>query len=242
MGYNLTIDQGNSSAKVTVWDKVDVVYDASFATLGCDDVLGILKDYPLIDRAIYSSVANEGEEIINLLTSRKINTINLNSTTSLPITNAYKTPETLGKDRIAAAVGAWSRFKGSDILVIDLGTAITYDIVTEQGCYIGGNIAPGVTMRLEALHHYTRRLPLVDPHGDLPMWGTDTETAIRSGVVNGIIGEITHYKNKLSSSCKVVLTGGAAAAIKQLLDFPVEIDQHLVTRGLNSILIYNENN
>ena len=241
MGYNLTIDQGNSSAKVTVWNKVDVVYDASFAMLDCDDVLSILEDYPLIDRAIYSSVASEGEEIINLLTSREIDAINLNSTTPLPITNAYKTPDTLGKDRIAAAVGAWSLFKGSDILVIDLGTAITYDLVTEQGCYIGCNIAPGVMMRFEALHHFTQRLPLVDPHGELPIWGTDTETAIRSGVLNGIIGEITHYKNKLGSSCQVVLTGGAAAAIKQLLDFPVEIDQHLVTRGLNSILIYNEN-
>lgn len=241
MGYNLTIDQGNSSAKVTVWNKVDVVYDASFAMLDCDDVLSILENYPLIDRAIYSSVASEGEEIINLLTSREIDAINLNSTTPLPITNAYKTPDTLGKDRIAAAVGAWSLFKGSDILVIDLGTAITYDLVTEQGCYIGGNIAPGVMMRFEALHHFTQRLPLVDPHGELPIWGTDTETAIRSGVLNGIIGEISHYKNKLGSSCKVVLTGGAAAAIKQLLDFPVEIDQHLVTRGLNSILIYNEN-
>lgn len=97
-------------------------------------------------------------------------------------------------------------------------------------------------MRLEALHHYTERLPKVEPHGDLPQWGYDTDTAIRSGVINGIVGEITHYRNKLSSDCKLILTGGAAKAIKPLLDFPVEIDQQLVTRGLNSILIYNENN
>ena len=126
--------------------------------------------------------------------------------------------------------------------MIDLGTAITYDVVTANGCYIGGNIAPGITMRLEALHNYTSRLPLVEATGHCPLWGEDTTTAIRSGVLNGVIGEIYHYKKQLSQSPVVILTGGNATLIGPMLDFTPEIDHHLVTRGLNSILIYNENN
>lgn len=242
MGYNLTIDQGNSLAKVTVWENADIVYDASVERLTCDELSALLSRYPQINRVIYSSVASDGEDIVDFIESCNIEMIKLGSSTPLPLKNAYRSPQSLGLDRIAAAVGAWSLYEGSEILVIDLGTAITYDLVTSDGCYMGGNIAPGVMMRLEALHHYTERLPKVEPHGDLPQWGYDTDTAIRSGVINGIVGEITHYRNKLSSDCKLILTGGAAKAIKPLLDFPVEIDQQLVTRGLNSILIYNENN
>ena len=242
MGYNLTIDQGNSSAKVAVWDGADIIFDACFKQFKDEDIVDLMKQFPLIDKAIYCSVANEGKELIKLLNDQNIKTLVLDHTTLLPISNAYKTPQSLGRDRIAAAVGAWSNHKNKDILVIDLGTAITYDVVTADGCYIGGNIAPGITMRLEALHNYTSRLPLVEPIGSCPIWGEDTTTAIRSGVLNGVVGEIYHYKKQLSHSPIVVLTGGNASLIEPLLDFSPEIDQHLVTRGLNSILIYNENN
>ncbi len=242
MGYNLTIDQGNSSAKVAVWDGADIIFDASFKQFEGKNITDIMAQFPLIDKAIYCSVADEGNEIIKFLNELNVKTLVLDHSTSLPISNNYKTPQSLGRDRIAAAVGAWSYHKNKDILVIDLGTAITYDVVNAKGCYIGGNIAPGITMRVEALHKYTSRLPLVDPNGDCPMWGEDTTTAIRSGVLNGIVGEIYHYKKQLSQSPIVILTGGNATLIESMLDFTPEIDHHLVTRGLNCILIYNENN
>ncbi len=242
MGYNLTIDQGNSAAKVAVWNGVDIIYNADFKHLVSENIHDILTQLPLIDKAIFCSVTNDGVEIIEYLKQQNVKTIILSHSTLLPISNTYKTPQSLGLDRLAAAVGAWSLYKDKDLLVIDLGTAITYDVVTSQGCYIGGNIAPGVTMRLSALHNYTQRLPLVDPHGNCPLWGNDTITAIRSGVLTGIVGEINHYKNHLGKDHVVVLTGGSASMIKSMLDFDIEIDHHLVTRGLNSILIYNENN
>ena len=242
MGYNLTIDQGNSSAKVAVWDGADIIFDGYFKQFESENIADLITRFPLIDKAIYCSVADEGIEIIKLLKKQNIKTMILDNSTLLPITNAYKTPQSLGRDRIAAAVGAWSNHKNKDILVIDLGTAITYDVVTADGCYIGGNIAPGITMRLEALHNYTMRLPLVEPTGICPLWGEDTTTAIRSGVLNGIVGEIYHYKKQLSQSPIVIMTGGNATLIETMLDFSPEIDHHLVTRGLNSILIYNENN
>lgn len=242
MGYNLTIDQGNSSAKVAVWDRADIIFDASFKQFKGEDIANLITRFPNIDKAVYCSVADEGNETIKFLNEKNIKTLILDHSTLLPITNAYKTPQSLGRDRIAAAVGAWSNHKNKDILVIDLGTAITYDVVTANGCYIGGNIAPGITMRLEALHNYTSRLPLVEATGHCPLWGEDTTTAIRSGVLNGVIGEIYHYKKHLSQSPVVILTGGNATLIGPMLDFTPEIDHHLVTRGLNSILIYNENN
>lgn len=242
MGYNLTIDQGNSAAKIAVWEGDNIMYDVGFKQFKSEHVNGLIAKFPAIERAIYCSVANDGAEIINSLKSHKIKTLTLDCNTPLPISNAYKTPLTLGKDRIAAAVGAWCSHKNKDILVIDLGTAITYDVVTADGCYIGGNIAPGVTMRLEALHNFTSRLPMVDPYGACPLWGEDTATAIRSGVLNGVVGEIYHYKKRLSHSPVVILTGGNSSLIEKMLDFTPEIDNHLVLRGLNRILIYNENN
>lgn len=242
MGYNLTIDQGNSSAKIAVWDKEDLIFDATYQVLTIDIIKYLLTEFPSIDNAIFCSVANNGKAIVDMLRSSGIATYYLDSNTPLPITNAYKTPHTLGRDRIAAAVGAWSKHKGNDVLVIDMGTAITYDVVTSHGCYIGGNIAPGINMRLDALHNYTSRLPIVNPIGDCPLWGVDTDTAMRSGVITGVIGEITYYKNKLHSNHKIVITGGSAVMIEGKLDFPAEVDQHLVNRGLNSILRYNENN
>ena len=122
-----------------------------------------------------------------------------------------------------------------------MGTAITYDVVLSNGSYIGGNIAPGINMRLEALNNYTSRLPIVSPKGDCPIWGIDTETAMRSGAVIGVVGEIAYYKNQMHENHLVILTGGSVDLIDKLIDFHIEIDQHLVTRGLNSILIYNEN-
>ena len=242
MGYNLTIDQGNSAAKVAVWDGTDIIFDASFKQFNNEELSDLINRFPSINQAIYCSVAQDGSEIIEFLNSRNIKTIFLDHNTLLPISNNYQSPHTLGRDRIAAAVGAWSLHKGKDILVIDMGTAITYDVVTASGCYVGGNIAPGVSMRLEALHNYTQRLPLVAPQGETPMWGYDTTTAIRSGVLNGVVGEICHYRQQLSSDHVVMLTGGSAMIVENMLDFNVEIDNYLVLKGLNSILIYNENN
>ena len=141
MGYNLTIDQGNSSAKVAVWDRADIIFDASFKQFKGEDIANLITRFPNIDKAVYCSVADEGNETIKFLNEKNIKTLILDHSTLLPITNAYKTPQSLGRDRIAAAVGAWSNHKNKDILVIDLGTAITYDVVTANGCYIGGNIS-----------------------------------------------------------------------------------------------------
>ena len=247
MGYYLTIDKGNTATKVALWDGLSLLkfggkIDSS------EELCKFLNDcgkYPCdIEKAIFCSVTQDNSVELNMLKENGIEVIVFNHQLPISIVNAYKTPHTLGLDRLAAAVGAWEKYNGEDkdILVVDLGSAITYDIVTADGRYVGGNIAPGVRMRFGALHNFTSRLPLIEPEGDYGLWGDATETAIRSGVITGIVGEITYYKSQLSDNCDVVLTGGDAAMIAEKLDFSVKVEHELVSTGLNRILLYNENN
>ena len=240
MSCNLTIDQGNSSAKTAVWHDDELVATSVYPCLSKHEIEAIVRQYG-VTAAIYSSVAMIGDEVVNTLRDMLDgNVIVLSHLTPMPVTIDYSTPATLGRDRIASAVGAYVSYPRENVLVVDLGTAATYDVVTSDAHFIGGNIAPGVNMRLEALHNFTARLPIVDPQGTCPLWGIDTETAMRAGALNGIAGEIAYYRSRLPIGTKVVLTGGSAIMIKPLLDFEVDIEPHLVTKGLNCILRYNE--
>lgn len=163
--------------------------------------------------------------------------------TSLPISSSYSTPKSLGMDRMAAAVGAWSMYPGHDLLVIDAGTAITCDFVSRDGVYRGGNISPGVQLRFSALHEHTGALPLVDRHGDVPLLGYNTETAIRSGVLNGISHELIGYIDDLAAvypSLLVFLTGGDAEFFDIKAKSSIFAVPDLVLRGLARIVEYNE--
>lgn len=159
----------------------------------------------------------------------------------LPLELDYATPQTLGEDRIAAAVGAWSLFPGQNLLVVDMGTAVTYDVVGADGHFRGGNIAPGIGMRLRSLNSFTARLPKVGGYGETPLVGFDTATAMRAGAVRGVVAEIAYYRSMLPENTQVVLTGGWASHVSEFLEFPVTVEKCLVTKGLLSILLYNEN-
>lgn len=163
--------------------------------------------------------------------------------TPIPIKNAYSSPRSLGMDRLAAAVGAWSMQSGHDMLVVDAGTAITFDFVSADGVYHGGNIAPGIELRLKSLHEHTGALPLVNAEGMVPMFGQDTETAIRSGVINGIRHELDGYLAELASiypSLLVFLTGGDAEFFDIKAKSSTFAVPDLVLRGLARITECNE--
>ena len=242
MGYNLVIDQGNSAAKVAVFQGGNVVKQWRYDILEPSRLEEIVAAYP-VDAAIYCSVACKGEDIIVTLRGLCSRVYELTSMLPLPVTIGYTTPVTLGRDRIAAVAGAKALFPGKNVLVVDAGTAITYDLLTDAGEFHGGNIAPGLWMRAEALHRFTEHLPLVEVEdkGEVPVWGTDTRLAIRSGVVRGVVGEIEYYSSLLPHDAIVVLTGGDAERIGELVESQVVIDPLLVSKGLNSILLYNEN-
>lgn len=242
---NLTIDQGNSSAKVSVFDGNDIVAVARFDLLSISALARIIKVYD-VGAAAYSSVVRKPDaRIMELLRKRVKRFICLDENTPLPVTIEYDTPHTLGHDRIAAAVGATTCAPGHDVLIVDAGTAVTLDIVTADCRFLGGNISPGLHMRFEALNNYTSRLPLVDCSGEVPLIGHDTVTAIRAGVVGGLVSEIESYIDKIATrmgdGLAVIFTGGDCKFLASQVSRKVMVVDNLLSIGLNRILSYNEN-
>ena len=166
-------------------------------------------------------------------------------TTPIPLRNAYATPHTLGADRLAAAVGAASLRPGQPTLIVDAGTALKVDVVTADGTFLGGSIAPGLQMRLRALHRFTGRLPLLAlPAADatVSLTGDSTAGAMLSGVVNGAVAEIDGLVQQYQyrwPDLGVVLTGGDAAFLAPRLSARIFVVPELVLLGLNRILAYN---
>ena len=162
--------------------------------------------------------------------------------TQIPILNRYKTPETLGKDRLAAVIGAQVEFPGQNCLVIDAGTCITYDLLTADKTYHGGTIAPGIQMRLEAMHKMTAKLPLAERSPLGPIIGTSTTTALQNGAQWGALLEAKAFIDQCEEhygSLQVIFTGGDAGFFEKHLKRKIFVNQHLVLTGLNKILTYN---
>lgn len=239
MALNLTIDQGNSSAKIVVWEGDQPVDQEIASQLSKESLAKVVETFHPC-RALCCSVTGNGKRIAQWLETQGVAANEVHHAMPLPLKIDYATPHTLGEDRIAAAVGAWSLRPGENSLVVDMGTAVTYDLVSADGHFRGGNIAPGIGMRLRSLHSFTARLPQVVGYGDTPLLGTDTATAMRAGAVRGVVSEIAYYRSQLPAGTNVVLTGGWAQRVSEFLDFPVILDKCLVTKGLLSILLYNE--
>ncbi len=244
MAYNLVIDQGNSTAKVAVFEGDSLVEQWRCEELLPEVLRRVAASTP-IDAAIYCSVTHHTENIVVTLREIAAKVYELTSMLPLPIKIGYATPSSLGRDRIAAVAGAYSMLPGRTALVVDAGTAITYDVLLPDGTFPGGNIAPGLWMRAESLHRLTDQLPLVNVEtpGDVALWGTDTPRAITAGVVRGVAGEIDYYRRMLPPDAAVVLTGGDAVRLAPFVPqhhaAEVIVEPALVPRGLNCILDYN---
>ena len=235
---NLIIEQGNTSSKVAVFNEGRVEASFVYKRFGVSVIAPLLERYAF-SKGILSTVIDRDEELIAFLRERLPRFVFLDERVALPIRVDYQTPETLGKDRLAAVVGAVTLQPKTDLLVIDAGTCITYDLVDAAGNYLGGNISPGVEMRLEALHCRTALLPRVDADGPTPDLGYDTLTAIRAGVVRGIgyelQGCIRHWQKRYPN-LRIFLTGGDRFAFSEAVRQNLLTDSHLVARGLNRLL------
>ncbi len=241
---DLIIDAGNTCTKLVAFDGGEPV-DVCRMDYDETDKFGRFVASHSFDRGIVSSVVDMPEELKRAIDALPFEMYSLvPGVTPVPITVKYATPHTLGADRLAAAVGAYVKGKGRDVLVIDIGTCITYDFVNADGEYLGGNISPGPKLRLKALSEYTDRLPLVSRHGDTPEMGNTTETAIRSGVVNGIRREIEGYISDFLLKYPrllVYLTGGVHLDLHISEKMRIFADDFIVPQGLYEILRTLEN-
>jgi type III pantothenate kinase len=239
---NIVIDKGNTLCKLAVFGESQEPVEVLASPAGDPDCLGKVLNKYKPKACIVSSVTTFNEDIKQILKARIPFVLELDHGTPLPIKNEYETPETLGMDRIAAAVGAWSIQPGKDSLVIDMGTAITYDLISKNGVFEGGNIAPGLNLRLKALHEFTGRLPEVSAKPDFEEFGRNTEKAIRAGVMQGIVYEVNgyldHYKKKFPDLF-AFLTGGDLIYFAEKLKNGIFVSGNLVLIGLNKILNYN---
>lgn len=239
---NLVIDIGNSRTKAAIFSSGELVQLFYFEKLQLDFLIDLKNRFPEIDKLILSSVATVEPEILSYLKSAFSFCLELSHQTPVPVSNKYKTPETLGLDRLAAAIGAHTLLPGKELLVIDAGTAVTLDLVEANGTFVGGNISPGLKSRFRALHEFTSRLPLVEVKEEFPVIGQTTEEAIRAGVINGMIfemdGVIGSFREKFPE-IQTVLTGGDARFFERRLKNPIFVKFEITLIGLNRILEYN---
>lgn len=239
---NLIIDIGNTIAKIAIFDQGKIVEVLRESNHSLDCLQELSANYP-IEQGIISSVITLSDAIKTQIETLPYPVIELNHQTPIPIKNLYKTPHTLGMDRLAAVIGANAIKPDHALLVIDAGTCITYDFIDESGQYQGGNISPGMRMRFKALNTFTDKLPEITPDGETPLHGQTTETAIRSGVIRGIEFEMAGYIMELQKNYPrllVFLTGGDEFSFDTKLKSVIFADGFLVLRGLNRILEYND--
>lgn len=237
----LIIDIGNTVAKLVAFDGDEPVEEVRTSNESLA-ALGAFAAKYAFTHGIVGAVREITPQAEERLQALHIPLLRFTSSTPVPITNRYRTPQTLGSDRLAAAVGARSLKPGKDLLIIDAGTCVTYEVIDALGNYWGGNIAPGMHMRLRALHEFTAKLPLVEAEGAVPGMGYDTDTAIRSGVLRGMKYEIEGYIRSMRAKYPkllVFLTGGDKINFDTTIKNIIFADKFIVPRGLNKILDYN---
>lgn len=240
---NLCFDFGNTYGKLAIFDKqtAKLLHHQRFSSLNTENLQALIQQYQ-ITQAIYASVTNQHQQIITWL-ARQIPLIELNKQLPIPITNHYATPSTLGKDRIAAIVGAQALFPNTPVLCIDAGTCITFDVLDAAGNYYGGAISPGLNLRFKALNTFTAKLPLLKlDNSYYELIGNSTQNSILSGVQNGTTAEldgIIQQYQALFPKLMTILTGGDALFFETRLKSKIFARPNLVLHGLNKILQHN---
>lgn len=239
---HLVVDLGNTRMKLAIFDEdgTMVFKDTRLKRYSRLIQTYLPKQYT-ITHAILCNTSVPDSALMSHLKSYS-NFIHFTHNTSIPISNCYATPITLGKDRLAAAVAAHAKFPKHNVLFIDMGTCITTNMITFKGEYLGGNISPGIKMRLKAMHTFTDKLPLVDIEVPSDNIGNTTVKALQNGGVKGTFREIDSLIEELRhdfGDFMVILTGGDANLFENWTKNVIFVAPNLVLEGLNEILKYN---
>ena len=237
---SLVIDIGNTRVKVAKFKNKELL---KVVFLKQNEVLNELKKLNF-KSGIISNVGNKSlcQRILKVFPQLIV----MNYKLKLPIKIKYSSINSLGHDRVANVVGAYSIFPNNNNLVIDVGTCITYDFINKSNEYLGGSISPGFNLRMKALSSFTENLPRINfKIKSTPLIGKNTEDSMRSGVINGTINEIiqniSEYE-QLHPEINVILTGGDTTLIKSIVSTKknsIFADENLTLKGLNTVLIYN---
>ena len=239
MSKKIIIDIGNTQTKFAVFNNEEIVEYYLFS----DSELSLNAGNYSADFVIISSVRGESftNEVVNLFSEPLL----LTNNTRLPIINSYKTPITLGNDRLANAVGAFNAFPNQNTLIVDVGTCLKLDFLNDKNEYLGGSISPGLRMRFSALHTLTDNLPLIEDVEINQLIGNDTAGSIQVGCHQGMVAEISNMINQYErkyNNLNIILTGGDLSSflnIELSQKNSIFADEFLTLKGLNTILNYN---
>lgn len=242
----LTVDQGNTLMKMTLYDNCDEIASAAVPTFSPEESLPIVDDWKP-EGGVFCSVGRfdiRFVETLRQLVDDRL--LVLTPHTSLPISIDYATPDTLGVDRIALACGAALLYPGEGNVIADCGSCVTIDLLDADGVFRGGRIAPGLSMRIKAMNSFTARLPIIDGCGDVELLGRTTEQSLRSGVVYGMAHELTGALTDYSREKPVrrlVITGGDAGTLypfikETAMELSQPFDGVYVPKLLNNGLLF----
>lgn len=236
------IDIGNTLVKLGTFEKGKLVSVNYFEAQPSRNFYTHLS-YPSLGNCILSSVTEVPAHVVSYIRGKSKTFILLDEKTPLPIKNNYKTPDTLGNDRLALAAGAAYLYPGRPCLVISAGTCITYNLIDKKGNFLGGAISPGLQMRFRAMHEFTAKLPLISPPEAPKQSGETTEEAMGAGVVQGIAGEIERFsalaKQQYADIC-IVLSGGDSQYLADKIETEADVVADLALFGLYEIMKFNE--
>ncbi len=238
----LCVDIGNTFVKAAVYDQANQLDNIRFELSELFGFKAFIEKYFPLSSAIVSSVRETPVGLLSLLSAIP-KVIQLDHQTRLPFAIDYETPETLGRDRIAAVAAAFVRFPNQNVLVIDMGTCITYDLLRADATYLGGLISPGVQMRFRAMNAFTGKLPLVEPDTEISLIGKSTKASLQSGVMNGIQAELKGIIDEFSENYKdltVLFGGGDNKYFDKKFNCSIFASSNLVLEGLNAILEFND--
>lgn len=236
-----TLDIGNTRTKLAIFENNSLkeLYFIENKNI-LKDLIFFFKNKIKKPQIILSSVINLEENLITWLQSNTY-LVQVNHSTPLPLVNKYKTPTTLGIDRLTLAAGATIMYPNTSKLIIDAGTCVTYDFVNEKNEYLGGAISPGLQLRFKALNSYTDKLPLLNLEDINYLIGKDTNESIQSGVINGIISEIDQLINTYKqeySNLTIILTGGDTLFLAKRLKNIIFANPNFLSESLNYIYQY----
>ena len=242
---NLVIDIGNNYFKLAVFSDETLLFNESGKTTALEEsILELIKDFPMVKFALISNVSNISDSTIKkILWSKEIKIFHFASSLKLPFTVKYKTIETLGNDRLALVAAAVKLYPNSNNLIIDAGTCLTADFISDKNIYFGGMISPGIEMRYKSLKNYTARLPKLKKSNNFKFPADSTSGSMHAGVVGGVLNEISGFTKQLINKYKnvnIILTGGDAEFLSKTLKITIFANQNFILEGLNSILNLNK--
>ena len=234
---NLVLDVGNSLLKIALFEKSELIQKFKFSENYKRNIEDIISKYK-VTHSIISNVGRIDDSIISIL-KESTNLLLVSNQLKIPFKNLYKSKNTLGQDRLALVSAAAFNFPNENVLIVDVGSCITYDFKNNNNEYLGGGISPGISMRFKSLNTFTSNLPLIDFDNIHKLIGNNTKNSINSGVINGTISEINGIIQQYCEEFKnirIILTGGDSNFLLKRIKNSIFADQNFLLVGLNKLL------